>query len=360
MKKCLCCFFASFLSLSIFAQEILDENDVVLRGEAPKKAVEEIVDNQIVYLVEPVKNQDSASVAAEKSDSPREKSPSPAVIQAPKKETSALVAHTEEKVSSENEKKTENSSETENAEIVPSRTIFAKQNQHISIVYDGAKWTYLGEEGEEKLTSYDGSAVKEKTTEFYIFAKKQGSALLHFYRNDVIEKKYIDDYVRLEIEGAGDAESDSEEKKNPDSAENGAEKKSGETKENSVSEARAENSAYNENPDPTSFKIESKSEKPDSPSETDAILEQAQSAYDAGNFTEAKELLDTFFGSAITNLDRGLFLQGQILESYSPIRNIKGALSSYRNLLINYPASTFASEAERRAIYLERFYFNIY
>ena len=360
MKKNLILCAVASISFCVFAQEILDDTEVVLHSEEPKKAVSELIDNQIVYLVEP------ASAEAE-----------PSTTVQVQKESSRPVAEAQEKKSvpptaevalpKKIESKPAESADEKTAEveaITPSRTITAKQNQHISIAFPGTKWTYLGEESEPKITDYDGSSVKENTSKFYFFAKKSGSTLLHFYKNDVIAKKYIDDYVEFVIEKAADepkktvaektSGTDNSEKAEPESA--GEKTARAENRKNE----EGEKNSYEELLDPTSFKIESKSNQPETPTETDAVLEQAQAAYDAGNFAEAKDFIDTFFGSAISNLDRGLFLQGQILDAYSSIRNIRGALRSYQNLLINYPLSKYAQSAEKRAIYLERFYFDIY
>lgn len=377
MKKKTFLFFAALVSLSLSAQEILQDEEVVLKSNTQKKAVSELIDNTIVYLVEPVSNEQKTNEIALPQKKATENA-QPSVNNKTSENKSEQKKQPSEQPKVEKEiianKKSENpiadtqsEDETEGKEIAPSRTISAKQNQHISISFEGSKWTYLGEEGENKITTYDGTASKEKSTEFYFFAKSAGSTLLHFYKNDVIGKKYIDDYIRLEVEGSSNAQennaqktSDKQEKKDEQISENKSENESKSDKNTLKTISQGEKGSYKEAPDPTSFKIESRETQPETPSETDAVLEKAQEAYNAGNFPEAKSLLDTFFGSAITNLDHGLFLQGQILEAYSSVQNIRGALSSYKNLLLNYPNSTYAAEAEKRAIYLERFYFNIY
>ena len=375
MKKKTFLFFAALVSFSLSAQEILQDEEVVLKSSIQKKAVSELIDNTIVYLVEPVNNEQKTneialpqkkatedvqhSASNKTSENKNEQKKIPSVQPTAERETIA------EKKSENQTADSKAENESESKVITPSRTISAKQNQHISITFDGTKWTYLGEEGENKITTYDGTASKEKSTEFYFFAKNAGSTLLHFYKNDVIGKKYIDDYIRLEVEGSSNAQenntqknSDEQEQNNEQISESKAENESDKTTLKTISQG--EKGSYKEAPDPSSFKIESRETQPETPSETDAVLEKAQEAYNAGNFPEAKSLLDTFFGSAITNLDHGLFLQGRILEAYSSVQNIRGALSSYKNLLLNYPNSTYAAEAEKRAIYLERFYFNIY
>ena len=62
---------------------------------------------------------------------------------------------------------------------------------------------------------------------------------------------------------------------------------------------------------------------------------------------------------AVSKIDEGLFLQGQILESKSDVQNIKGAIDSYELIVKSYPASAYWTQANKRTIFLKRFYINI-
>ena len=69
--------------------------------------------------------------------------------------------------------------------------------------------------------------------------------------------------------------------------------------------------------------------------------------------------LEKFFEKAVSKIDEGLFLQGQILESKSDVQNIKGAIDSYELIVKSYPASAYWTQANKRTIFLKRFYINI-
>ena len=91
----------------------------------------------------------------------------------------------------------------------------------------------------------------------------------------------------------------------------------------------------------------------------DLLLQAAQKLYDAKDYENALKAITKFFEKASKNIDKGLFLQGQILEEKSSVQNIKDAVESYDLLVKNYPASEFWDKAKKRSIYLRRFYINI-
>lgn len=91
----------------------------------------------------------------------------------------------------------------------------------------------------------------------------------------------------------------------------------------------------------------------------DSLLEKAQKLYEAKNFENALRTVTKFLEKASTNMDKGLFLQGQILEEKSSVQNIKDAVESYDLLVKKHPESSLSDKAKRRSIYLKRFYINI-
>lgn len=91
----------------------------------------------------------------------------------------------------------------------------------------------------------------------------------------------------------------------------------------------------------------------------DSLLEKAQKLYEAKNFEYALRTVTKFLEKASTNMDKGLFLQGQILEEKSSVQNIKDAVESYDLLVKKHPESSLSDKAKRRSIYLKRFYINI-
>ena len=62
---------------------------------------------------------------------------------------------------------------------------------------------------------------------------------------------------------------------------------------------------------------------------------------------------------ATTNIDEGLLLKGKILEARSELQDIKGAIEVYNTLMKDYPASIHWDEANKRIIYLKRFYLEV-
>ena len=89
-------------------------------------------------------------------------------------------------------------------------------------------------------------------------------------------------------------------------------------------------------------------------------MEQAKKDFEAKSYAQALSEVQQYLDTQNTRIDEALFLQGQILEADSEVKNIKSAIDSYNSLIKNYPASTFWQEANRRKIYLNRYYVNIY
>ena len=89
------------------------------------------------------------------------------------------------------------------------------------------------------------------------------------------------------------------------------------------------------------------------------LLTLAKKQYESKEYEKALETLKQFFAQAVLKIDEGLFLQGNILESKSNVRNIKNAIDSYDLIVRDYPASSLWDRANKRSIYLKRFYINI-
>ena len=93
-----------------------------------------------------------------------------------------------------------------------------------------------------------------------------------------------------------------------------------------------------------------------SPVDTAALLEEINSLVAQKAYKEADKKLDTYFEFASEKTDEALFLRGQILEAESDIQDIKAAINAYSLLTKNYPASRYWNKANKRIIYLKRFY----
>lgn len=291
----------------------------------------------------------------------------------------------EEEKPKENEEQTEN-----NSQKTPSRSMTAKNNQYVDIIYPGRGWIYMGEdEGKDQILRYFGRKLGTENTTFTLRTTKSGETVLHFYKNDVLKGEYIDDYLEIKVleESAKPNErakapsyeesvpqkpfrlekkaETQEETQKTDEIKNIEEKTSGdEQKLSSQDETNLkQNDVSNEvsnNSNNVSKDVSKPEQKKSLKIDTKNLLEQAKKDFEAKSYAQALSEVQQYLDTQNTRIDEALFLQGQILEADSEVKNIKSAIDSYNSLIKNYPASTFWQEANRRKIYLNRYYVNIY
>ena len=91
-------------------------------------------------------------------------------------------------------------------------------------------------------------------------------------------------------------------------------------------------------------------------SEIDDLLISAKKLYNEKKYKESLEKVNLFLELSVEKRDEALFLQGQLYESQSNVKNIKKALESYNSIIANYPSSKVWEDANKRIIYLNRFY----
>ncbi len=278
------------------------------------------------------------------------------------------------------------------AEITPSRSMTVKNNQYVDVVYPGSGWIYMGEQDEEKKFRYFGRKLGTENTTFTLRSIKSGKTLLHFYKNDVLNSGYIDDY--LEVEVSGDSAKANEKATAPSYAQvvpKKQERKSAEpetkntaqleeksdaaalpsasTKEDTTAEKNNENVLTTSSASKTAQSQESsagteqqtsKSLKTAKKDSSKSLLEQAKDSLKNGEYETALEEIREYLDTENTRIDEALYVQGQILEADSSVRNIKSAVDSYDAIIKRYPASRFWQQANKRKIYLNRYYVNIY
>ena len=280
----------------------------------------------------------------------------------------------EEEEPKEKEEQTEN-----NSQKTPSRSMTAKNNQYIDIIYPGRGWIYMGEdEGKDQILRYFGRKLGTENTTFTLRTTKSGETVLHFYKNDVLKGEYIDDY--LEIKVLEESAKPNERAKAPSYEESVPQKpvrleKKAETQEETqktdeiknIEEKISDNEQKLSSQDETNLKKNDVSNEVSRPEQkkslkidTKNLLEQAKKDFEAKSYAQALSEVQQYLDTQNTRIDEALFLQGQILEADSEVKNIKSAIDSYNSLIKNYPASTFWQEANRRKIYLNRYYVNIY
>ena len=349
----------------------------------------------------------------------------------------------EENVPAEEEKK---QNEESKIVVVPSRSVEMKNSQYLDIVYPGTGWIYLGEEDGKNSMRYFGRKIGEKNTVFSLRSREEGSTILHFYKNDSLTGKFIDDYLQVDIKGMNKttehavAPSYAEvvppkpENRTKAAKENAARSEEGEddtmvkavitpvasgsgekmpavsktsgssrsapaSSSKVTSRKKSDDSARKETPadndgaktliqNTKSEKTTSSGEKPrtypksensqshdaETQSENnvtgtsientenmgaDEILDKAKESFKNKKYEETLAYLENFFTKATTKIDEGLWIQGQVFESNSSVRNIKSALDTYETIVRRYPQSINWAKANERITYLRKFYFNI-
>lgn len=268
---------------------------------------------------------------------------------------------------------------------------------------------------------FGGRKLGGNDTAFTLRSRNPGTFILHFYKNDTLTGNYIDDYLEVIVQNKAanstehvlapnyaeivppkasiTAEKIKEEKKQKQLAEEMAkqtaleEKKLAEkktapsaktapvsstNKDSSIDTIiqTSESAPKNDSPvvktnKPAAEKT-APQEKISSPKQTETVSEEnldlqnaeqllstAKKHYDSKEYPKAYSAISKFFDKASSRLDEGLYLRGQILEEKSPVQNIKNAIESYDLVVKNYPASPLWDKANKRSIFLKRFYINI-
>ncbi len=267
--------------------------------------------------------------------------------------------------------------EKEPEHIVPSRKVTVNTNETLSITYPGYGWIYLGSESENNNLVSTGRKVENEETVYTLTAKRAGTQLQHFYKVDTITGNFIDDWIEVEVlDNKGsvytivkapdyaeivperpETPAVASSKKNISTAEilekevKPTEKRS---YENYVPEPEVVNTTVTETiiPEP------SVNDYKENLSADDLLL-KAQSLFNEKQFVESQKYVNNFLEIATNRRDEGLFLQGQILEQDGVTKNIKESIASYTNLIENFPESDLWDAANKRIIYLNRFYIQI-
>lgn len=306
-----------------------------------------------------------------------------------------------------------------NTGIKPSRSVTVGLGAYLDIEYPGNGWIYIGEEENTENMLFFGRKLGSNITSFTLRSRKSGTTLLHFYKNDLLTGKYIDDYLEVVItetpvenssahviapayamvvpprpsrtRDTSPAQiSNTEQEKTSAVTEKKATPKTSGQINTPETEKPANTTARTAIQTPSQTPPQSQEQTTRQPQVTQTqpteqtqsavteqnemqaeeiqtagknavqLLSDAKRLYDEKKFNDALKVLKSFFEIAESHIDEGLYLQGQILESNSEIRNIKEAIDSYGILINNWPDSKLWQEAQRRYIYLRRFYINIH
>lgn len=277
----------------------------------------------------------------------------------------------------------ETEEQPEDAEIIPSRTVKIRIGEYLDVEYPGRGWVYLGITDLSKNVTYFGRKLGTENTKYTFLGKEGGTVILHFYKEDVLTGTYIDDYLEVEIDFekttskvhvtapayseivpkpvAKNTEKEPEvkteekptkEKDTLSENQTVVKKAPVKSKENTVSQKEP---ASKEEPAKESVKEETLLPA----LSPDELLSAAKKDFENKNYESSLENVQAFLLTAPSNADEGWYLLGQIYESNSPVRDIKKAVEAYEKITSSYPASQLWDDANKRSVYLKRFYINV-
>lgn len=301
----------------------------------------------------------------------------------------------------------ENEGNAEITESFPvSRSVSLKVSEYLDISYPGNGWIYMGATDNSKNITYFGRKLGTQNTNFSLQARLPGTKILHFYKNDNLTNQIIDDYIEVRVlEERGNSQTHIEapeykmpvkakrpavrtapEEESPDFPESdnqgdevislvGEEAKKNAQKSKTTAQKKAAaplapaasgtskpavNENINENPQ-TGISSQSESQvqtevQKSSESDLKNLLADAENKFSQQDYKSALKAVNEYLSNSKDKRDEALFLQGQILEAKSDIQDIAKAIDSYTTLTKNYPASKYWDKANKRIIYLKRFY----
>lgn len=301
--------------------------------------------------------------------------------------------------------------ESEEIIIMPSRSVTLKRGENLEVVYPGSGWIYMGSLSEYNNLASRGRKLGATDTKYTLLAKEAGTQIHHFYKVDNLTGEYIDDYLEvivLDKKGSSKttvtapeyqvfippkaerpAKASVSEKDNSTEAvttiiENTEASEKVETETDSpvieqtsgrtlvtedLSNDVSTNSISMSTDDTFTSSLDdvisidedyseySQENNLQNAIDTNSLLENAIILYNDKKYQEANLLLSEFFEYSTDRIDEGLFLQGQIYEAESPVKDIKKSIENYEALIKNYPSSVYWNDANKRIKYLRRFYY---
>lgn len=350
-----------------------------------------------------INNTDTAKKGTEQKNTQQSKSEDKKTQQKPNSSETSFFVMPEQQNEVKNDEKTSEQKEKENT---PSRYVKLNLNETLSIAYPGSGWIYLGSNQEYNNLETTGKQNTKDETVYTLVAKKEGKQIHHFYKHDNLTGKFIDDYIEVEVTSTkgsvytivkAPAYTDFVPKKPEFPAKSSknqenflqmqesekdntklspASPTTGKTEYINSSEVQNTNEVLpNEKRDFIEYIPEEESNVEFAENEinenqsianysyeiTDAseLLQKAQNLIDEKKYEEAEFYLQKFFEISTEKRDEGFYLQGQLFEQDSSIKDIKKSINSYQNIIDNYPDSIYYDKANKRIIYLKRFYIEI-
>ena len=323
--------------------------------------------------------------------------------QGPQDGTEGLQEETQENLEPTIEVQTEEEAEPE-PEILPSRSVSLKKGETLVITYPGSGWIYMGSTSEYNNLASRGRKLGTTDTKYTLLAKEAGTQIHHFYKIDNLTGEYIDDYIEvtvLEKKGSSstvvnapdysevvpkkpETPAKATPKTNPvqkqETTEQTSEQATTQTSVTPTDTTTKTSAATTKTATKTSTSSTTTSPKKDEvieiePEETvivideeeeeqipdlEPLLEKARTGVSSKKYDDAYDALTQYLEFSTDNRDEALYLLGQLLESDSQYKNIKQAVETYQTLCDSYPASKYWEQANKRIVYLKRFYINIH
>lgn len=295
-----------------------------------------------------------------------------------KEKTETKIPEIETKENEEKQEETVNPLvDTEKDIHLPSRKVTVNTNETLTVRYPGFGWIYLGSDAEYNNLESTGRKIDNDETVYTLTAKKAGTQLHHFYKVDQVTGDYIDDYLEVTVtENIGSIYTivkvpDYKEiiPEQPEKPAVASTKKNPPIVDIEAKEVKPTEKRNYEvyTPELTDDKEEIIPEKKTQPVkeeyvealDADDLLARAESLFNEKKYVESQKYLTSFMEIATQKRDEGLFLQGQIFEQDGSTKNIKEAISTYKSIVDNYPDSYYWDDANKRIIYLNRFYIQI-
>ena len=300
------------------------------------------------------------------------------------------------------EVQTEEEAEPE-PEILPSRSVSLKKGETLVITYPGSGWIYMGSTSEYNNLASRGRKLGTTDTKYTLLAKEAGTQIHHFYKIDNLTGEYIDDYIEvtvLEKKGSSSTvvnapdysevvpkkpetpakatpktnpvqKSETTEQTTQDTTtqtsvtptdtttKTSAATTKASTKTSTTTTSTKKDEVIEIEPEETVIVIDEEEEEEQIP-DLEPLLEKARTGVSSKKYDDAYTALTQYLEFSTDNRDEALYLLGQLLESDSQYKNIKQAVETYQTLCDSYPASKYWEQANKRIVYLKRFYINIH
>lgn len=276
--------------------------------------------------------------------------------------------------------------------ILPSRSVTLKCGESLEIVYPGSGWIYMGSLAEYNNLKSRGRKLGQADTKYTLLSVEPGTQIHHFYKVDNLTGEYIDDYIEVEVlDKKGSSKNII---KAPEYAQIVPKKPeipaksslSKEEKSINQNQLNIDKSIVNKNKNETQLisdnentieTISSENEYSSSEEEVfdvtnvdnsdneiifidpEELFNSATAAFNEKNYPQVLNDITEYMNQTTEKKDEALFLLGQALESDSSIKNIKNAIKSYQELVDNFPTSKYWEKANKRIIYLKRFYLEV-